>query len=136
MSRRKLTFNKDIIVNSLGDVIQLLVFNSTSYATYYNKEATNFQRTGASRSIIDCFILANTYFPGISYAIVQLAIESFYEYGTLHNPLSNWWCYDTNRRVHDCRQRLTKEYVNDWLDKHNLNYKPLKETEELCMTSL
>lgn len=138
--RRSLSFSGEINIQRLGDVIFYLFFNGSTVGktfSVYKRVSNKPQKTGQSRSIEDCFLLAKHYFPEITYEQVQKAVVLFYDIKKNvklaqgfrafdYSLLGASWCCTVNRTVHNSvlggRGLITIEEVNNHLDSKNLNY--------------
>lgn len=59
-------------------------------ATYYNEEATNMHCfSDRFRTFRDCYLLAKTYFPGITFEIVYTEIKNIMEEARKLNSINN-----------------------------------------------
>lgn len=148
-----LSFNKEVVIKTLGDVIFKLFFNGITIGhTYIPSENWEVQKTGKKRTIEDCFLIAKTYFPEISYTQVQNAVESFYNIKAKVKPqainplscsnlemnisiLTRGFCGDVQRNVHynysaNFGAKQSIEYINDLLNNSNLNYGDFNNSTE------
>lgn len=142
-----LSFGKQVVIKTLGDVIFRLFFNgSTVGHTYVPAENWKVQITGTKRTIEDCFLIAKTYFPEISYTLVNDAVVSLYDvkaevqagYSRLPTPVSiltRGYCGDVQRNVHSAYaakfgKTQSIEYINELLNNKNLNYGDIDSTTE------
>jgi len=113
-----LVFNKDIVINSLGDVLQELFYNQRCGYTYHISKSGKYipQHTGNMRSIEDCYLIAKYYIKDISYKNVKEAVQSLYK-----DYLCNSWCNTVNKRVHSTYRQLDRITINNILDNYKLN---------------
>lgn len=138
--KRSLSFSSEINIQRLGDVIFYLFFNGSTVGktfSVYTRVSNKPQRTGNSRSIEDCFLLAKHYFPEITYEQVYNAVVLFYTINKNaklahgfraydYSLLGANWCCTVKRIVHNSvlggRGLITIEEINDHLNSKNLNY--------------